>query len=1238
MKRILLLALLLCSIPTLAGEYIMNDTGQMVYGLIVTFSEPVTITTFGDALTQVDPTCEATTFAFSCGDVAASGGEWLNWEPTSAQLISHHWQAEDALSSSAPASDVTLNGTCAYIRSDICIVSTLTDKDLRKADIDQGDKITVQIGDTVHTMPFDYVDTWMKESGTAVAFTLWGSLQFYRIGGDLVSEAGVTPGTLITVRLAEKGTYSQCLEQEPVDEYWDSTPIDTSALLAQLPDAPVSECLPLSTAGRKLLDSSGKERILRGVAVEDPYWAAHEGASVLKRDFEMLKQWGGNVVHVPVHPEAWAMVGAEQYLENYLDPLIRWAGELGLYAIISWKTHGDPETGEVSEEKYNPDMVLARQALATLSARYTNCPWVLYSVFNEPSAFMRWDRFAVCMTALVDAVHSQAEDAIVFVPGVNVAADLSRIPSNPIPRDNVVYTADIYPWVWEKTPFEQDAERLLASGYPLLILEWGFDTREDESRFPYTCQYATSESLGSPLIAFCEEHGVSWTAWLWSDDWCPHMFYDYERMQRTAFGDVVMDALSDAALPQASCNPLQLLVEPTAAASAGCVVIDRLGGIYEGAPATIIEAQASPGWEFDHWKGPVDLPGSPIASVRLDQSEAVAAVFSAVSITGSLADPIVLYQDEFDTADLQAIDGFSAQSTPVGWWYSFFRVDGKPEFTGLSPQNSESSVTYCYPEDGDCGRLALQMREPTDLSSYDGFEIHMRSDFHAKIELALNLSCDEVRDTSINLESPIQCGPEGVAIRVPFSSFGWQAAAEEQDDATYLPGLECFLELLFFVGPDKLELEITSVHAYRSPQRPEARGDSTLPGREQIPGLEYVGMPTIERYPDAANLALARTVWDLQAWQGQLYIGSGYSGNSGPAANAGPVDVWSFDPESGLFVNHLTVDDEQIDRYCVLPDGLYIPGHDATESWEYGNIYFERGSGWQKLRTLPNAVHVYDVAAFEGLFIAVGANLVRTGEEIYGGGAWYISSDGGGTWHVGLTPNTGYSSKIGFDKEKPDVVRFTELFEFDDCLYVSGWQMPRIYRFADGSFVYADVNLFPDLVSSEGTPCQQLPPTASGFVTDDTDELAWIEIAMRNEPCLSARVASNVVFNGELVYIGAQMWRDHDWISFGLYATRKMEDGFIRRLSLADPSEQLRDLLVVGDRLLVLAAQELEDGSWRTRVYCTMDLNEWGILKQFTSDASGFSIEELGGFIYLGLGGDTESSGSIYQFDPDAEL
>jgi len=86
----------------------------MVYGLQVTFSEPVQITAFGDVLMSVEPTSTSTVFTFTGGAVEVWGGHWLNWEPMSATLVSHDWITKaapaDSQEGSAPSAAIWPEG------------------------------------------------------------------------------------------------------------------------------------------------------------------------------------------------------------------------------------------------------------------------------------------------------------------------------------------------------------------------------------------------------------------------------------------------------------------------------------------------------------------------------------------------------------------------------------------------------------------------------------------------------------------------------------------------------------------------------------------------------------------------------------------------------------------------------------------------------------------------------------------------------------------------------------------------------------------------------------------------------------------------------------------------------------------------------------------------------------------------------------------------------------------------
>ncbi|HHC11554.1 MAG TPA: hypothetical protein ENK79_02835 [Campylobacterales bacterium] len=168
--------------------------------------------------------------------------------------------------------------------------------------------------------------------------------------------------------------------------------------------------------------------------------------------------------------------------------------------------------------------------------------------------------------------------------------------------------------------------------------------------------------------------------------------------------------------------------------------------------------------------------------------------------------------------------------------------------------------------------------------------------------------------------------------------------------------------------------------------------------------VEILGNPYSIIYK-SGEFIYARNIWDMQVFNGKLYIGSGNSNNFGPAPNAGRVPIISYNPISDKFTTEYTVAEEQVDCFRILDDKLYIPGHDATQKWDFGNFYTRTKEGkWNKYRTIPNALHVYDITKYNNkLFVALGLNTVS---------AVGLSGDNGHNWNIqqmGLSYSRVYS-------------------------------------------------------------------------------------------------------------------------------------------------------------------------------------------------------------------------------------
>jgi hypothetical protein len=322
--------------------------------------------------------------------------------------------------------------------------------------------------------------------------------------------------------------------------------------------------------------------------------------------------------------------------------------------------------------------------------------------------------------------------------------------------------------------------------------------------------------------------------------------------------------------------------------------------------------------------------------------------------------------------------------------------------------------------------------------------------------------------------------------------------------------------------------------------------------------IETLGNPGRQKYP-AGDMVYARNIWDMQVFDGRLYFGMGNSNNDGPAPNAKGGQIWSYDPKGNQFKVEFEADEEQVHHFRILHGKLVVPGHDPTDSWEYGNWYRLEPAGWKKHRNIPGGIHCYDMIGFDGkMFAALGT---KPHSEFV-----VMSEDGGKTWKgCGIQGMRAYT-----------------LFTLGGNLYVS------LYR----GVATWDGNRF----------------------HEETD-VEWFPGDTKNQPI--RLVVRDVLFKGATLYVGAHLATDHQWTPFGLYMAK--DPAHIKRIDL--PGKPW-DLLVKDSVLYVLSAlkSEIDPTEWIIRVTATGDLTEWQPLFEFKSPTFARSFEYLNGVFYFGLG------------------
>lgn len=385
--------------------------------------------------------------------------------------------------------------------------------------------------------------------------------------------------------------------------------------------------------------------------------------------------------------------------------------------------------------------------------------------------------------------------------------------------------------------------------------------------------------------------------------------------------------------------------------------------------------------------------------------------------------------------------------------------------------------------------------------------------------------------------------------------------------------------------------------------------------------IELLGNPYEHLYPDHhPEMIYARNIWDMQAFDGKIYIGAGNSSNHGPAVNAGPLPIMYFDPASGLFQHELVVDDEQIDLYQIIDGRLVVPGHDPTESWRWGNFYRLEDDGWKKHRNIPDGIHNYFMISHGGnLYAALGT---RHGAMVA------ESADNGLSWTNHPAPG----------------MRVYALFHCQDSL------------FASGIFTQWDDELLQQMPAQQR---QSVLDRYQGSVAELRDG-QWLPrpdldyAVMLPAPADQSRghrfgkMVKPVDFKGTTVYIGAPIHNDHQFLPLGLFAARSLAKGApqVEQLEAVAAVGSPWDLFVRDGTLYVLTANRQENGDFRVAVLQTADLENWTQVLSFTSPAFARSFELLDDAFYFGLGSEITNpwrfridellpeTGNILRFDP----
>ncbi|MBQ9744736.1 MAG: hypothetical protein IJW19_06385 [Clostridia bacterium] len=320
-----------------------------------------------------------------------------------------------------------------------------------------------------------------------------------------------------------------------------------------------------------------------------------------------------------------------------------------------------------------------------------------------------------------------------------------------------------------------------------------------------------------------------------------------------------------------------------------------------------------------------------------------------------------------------------------------------------------------------------------------------------------------------------------------------------------------------------------------------------------------IGIPTEDE-----RFGINRSPWDMMFYNGKLYVGNGDYDD-----NAGPINIWCFNPATQEWKNTGTVLDECVSRFMVIDGKLTTVGTDPMEDWSMGNYYVLDGGEWKTVRTIPGAVHNFDMVEYNGkIFSAIGVEP--------GGYPVAISEDGGATF----TQVTFYKDGRVLNTSGYTSIRVYKIFLFKGQIYAAligrdaSTSYYDLYKYVDGVFDYQK-SLYDEI----------------GHMTVNTS-----------------------------VYSSAIEYKDKYFIATGyMFVTEDMKDfEYIKYPN----SDIIYDFIVKNNKLYSLTCYKTSDGRYKISVWenSSGESKDFDMLFYFYYDTPCVSFEYDSGSFYIGMG------------------
>ena len=286
----------------------------------------------------------------------------------------------------------------------------------------------------------------------------------------------------------------------------------------------------LTVQGTQLKDPKGNVVILRGISVID-LASQNKDSPNIKEVIDKITNksdtagsspgWYPKVIRLPVGPAHWNKnswhPGSDDYYNTVLRPTVNYCKSKDLYCIV--------DMHDAANIDKDPNYV--NQFWAYMAPKLAHDSNVLFELYNEPIATAstahssdadKWNAVRGYMQTFYNTARKSAPKNVCLIGTPQWSQILIPAITNPVIGSNLMYVVHTYPSHF-KAPSLMNQIDASVGKIPLMMTEWGYYP-SDEALYVG----ATQQNYGQPLLEKLDKDGISWTAWVASNNWGPPMY------------------------------------------------------------------------------------------------------------------------------------------------------------------------------------------------------------------------------------------------------------------------------------------------------------------------------------------------------------------------------------------------------------------------------------------------------------------------------------------------------------------------------------------------------------------------------------------------------------------------------------------------------------------------------------------------------------------------------------------